>query len=505
MFRLTLGLYIVLGFLLAGCAYISWQQTWYATSFMLVGATIVAVISAIRFAEKSVLSVGQFIEALKYHDFQQMPMRLPEGKLFTGIRSAMDDVRNTLQAIRWEHEEHYYTLQEVLRSINIGIIAIDTTEERNILWCSPPAERLLRSLNGTQLPPMQTFRDLQKLHAELARTSDTLAIGSSTLIRLASSDTAPSSSTRQLIVQKSSYYKQGREIILLLLHEASNALDAKELESWHHLSRILTHEIMNSLAPISSLAQTAGALLESVQERMQKVENDHEVENDHAENQNISSHHANTEDIYEDLQDALLAVKTIARRSTGLTGFIENYRSVTRLPQPQKQTLHVQEFLEHLRPLCLQTLRERLGEKADEATLQIRLPMQPEEPISLSADATMLEQVVLNLVANAADAIRSSESKVITITVGYTSALSGLYVGNTGLRHLEMTIHDTGAGIAPDAVAHIFVPFFTTKPNGSGIGLSLSRQIIRAHGGTLTVSSSSQQGTSFQIVLPIEG
>lgn len=485
MFRLTLALYIACAFFLLWISIICWQNGWYATSILTLGIGCVVVWSAIRFAEKSVLSIGQFIEALTYHDFQQMPVRLPEGQLFSGIRSAMEEVRNTLQTIRWEHEEHYHTLQEVLRSINTGIIAIDTTQARNILWCSPPAERLLRSLNDMILPPLHTFQDIYNLHTHLAETANALAVGSSTLFTLhidsSFAITAPQQA-RQFIIQKSSYYKEGREIILLLIHEATNALDAKELEAWHQLSRILTHEIMNSLAPISSLAQTAEQIIQAL-----------------VTNRDIHPLQQN-----EDLRDALLALQTIARRSAGLSQFIENYRSVTRIPQPQKSTLVVATLFEHVSSLCIPRVRDI----APDITLVTRVHSQEQEAMTFSVDAGMLEQVLINLILNSADALRTSgEEKVITVSALYTAPLSPFYdhtQSQLPARHIEITVHDTGSGIAPSAMAHIFLPFFTTKPHGSGIGLSLSRQIIRAHGGTLTVVSTPHNGTTFRIVLPVE-
>ena len=216
-------------------------------------------------------------------------------------------------------------------------------------------------------------------------------------------------------------------------------LERNEMEAWQKLIRVLTHEIMNSITPILSLSETLS---------------EREVD----------------EHSYAVMQQGM---RVICRRSKGLLEFVENYRKLTRLPAPVRRPVSVRELLSDLRKLY------------PDPFIAIRIP---DEDIFLHIDRAQVEQVLINLVKNAREACAKTPEP--SIEVGTASALSWRCL---------IYVRDNGEGILPDVQDKVFVPFFTTKPGGSGIGLSLCRQIMNRHGGNITLQSAVGQGSCFTL------
>jgi two-component system, NtrC family, nitrogen regulation sensor histidine kinase NtrY len=226
------------------------------------------------------------------------------------------------------------------------------------------------------------------------------------------------------------------------------------MEAWQNLVRVLTHEIMNSVTPISSLA---GIVEEE-----------------------IKPHTLETNGVtlsQEQLSDIHLSLQTISKRSEGLIQFVKEFRSLTSVPKPKPVQIPVRELLEELVLLH----RKDLSEK----TISANISVYPED-LTISADKNMIEQVLINLLKNAIQSFEEQEEKQIDLKAFLNEKSRTI-----------ISIADTGSGIDPEAMEKIFIPFFTTKKNGSGIGLSLSRQIMRQHQGTLTVKSTVGKGTEF--------
>ncbi|MDR0893913.1 MAG: HAMP domain-containing histidine kinase [Prevotellaceae bacterium] len=226
---------------------------------------------------------------------------------------------------------------------------------------------------------------------------------------------------------------------LITLKNIQPALERNEVEAWQKLIRVLTHEIMNSITPIISLSET------------------------------LSQRQAD----YAVMQQAM---QTIHRRSQGLLHFVENYRRLTRLPEPVRTDISVRELLTDMQKLYPQP------------TVHIELP-QPDRIIH--ADRGQVEQILINLIKNALEATTHNKNPRIEVRTTFT--VSGAQ------HHSIFTVRDNGEGILPDVLDKIFVPFFTTKPSGSGIGLSLCRQIMNRHGGTISVTSEAGRGSCFTL------
>src|SRR5690606_11575781 len=245
----------------------------------------------------------------------------------------------------------------------------------------------------------------------------------------------------------------GENVKLISLQNIQNELEEKEMEAWQNLGRVLTHEIMNSVTPISSLA----GIIED----------------------EIKQHLVPGAPILqpEEMSDIHLSLQTISKRSESLIEFVKEFRSLSNIPKPKPTSVNVQLLLEELATLYKMELNER--------DIRLLISVYPED-LTILADKGMIEQVLINLIKNAIQAFDEQPVKEITLRA-FVSERSRPVI----------SVKDNGSGIDPEALEKIFIPFFTTKKHGSGIWLSLSRQIMRQHQGTLGVKSTVGTGTEF--------
>jgi len=274
------------------------------------------------------------------------------------------------------------------------------------------------------------------------------------MIRLSSTPTG-----KQLLVILNSVKIGGATVKIITFQDIEPEIEQKEMESWQTISRIMAHEIMNSLTPLSSLTETGIMLLES----KGKPKDVNEVSQDTINN------------LYQ-------ALKTISGRNHALVEFIGSYRQLSRLPLPQKEEVHVSSLLEEIKELYKLPCKEK----------GIACSIQPGSGLLVvSADPSQVRQVLINIVKNATEAVGDIKKPRIKISVKRI------------LNQVSIEIYNNGPAIPPEVLEKIFVPFYSTKKEGSGIGLSLSRQIISKHGGQITVESEEGKGSTFKVLLPI--
>ena len=247
---------------------------------------------------------------------------------------------------------------------------------------------------------------------------------------------------------------RNKNYVLVSVQNIQTELEEKEMEAWQKLIRVLTHEIMNSITPISSLASTINLMI-----------------NSHPPEENVFSD--------EKLKDIIDAVNTIQKRSEGLIHFVDNYRNLTRIPKPNFQIFLVKELFDRVEKLMKQRLLDQ--------NIKFDCTVYPSS-LTLTADSEMIEQVLINLIINAMSALVGRGNPEINLSARLNER------GKVVIR-----VTDNGFGIPEDVQEKIFIPFYTTKKDGSGIGLSLSRQIIRAHGGNIRVSSIPNKETTFTL------
>ena len=259
----------------------------------------------------------------------------------------------------------------------------------------------------------------------------------------------------------------GKRRLVVALKDVSMLMQRQEMEAWQQLIRVLTHEIMNSLTPIISITETLAPLL--------SPEGDTFVSTNESKDSPSG--------------DVRGAFAVINRRCHSLLDFVESYRQLTRIKTPEKTTFPVSELFEHLKALFSLTPSPSPG-RGEKNTPQLTFSPLPGEglEVRLLADRAQIEQVLINLIKNAFES-GATEVEVKT-------QFSPLLGEGSGVRLL---VRDNGAGMPADVLEHAFIPFYTTKPTGTGIGLSLCRQIILKHGGTIHIESEEKKGTTIEI------
>jgi signal transduction histidine kinase len=245
--------------------------------------------------------------------------------------------------------------------------------------------------------------------------------------------------------------------LIIAFQDIRSEIEQKEIEAWHNVIRILAHEMLNSFTPVSSLASTIKSLTESDE-----------------------GHKLNAEDLdEEDIHDINVAATTIKRRSDGLLDFVNDYRTISNVPVPIRQPVNVKQFLTEIQFL--------MSPGAKEAQVELKLLPVPANAI-IEIDVKLIEQVMINLINNSIHALQGISHPLIS--------LGCIVEPNKTL----VFVSDNGKGIEEKILNQIFIPFYTTKKNGSGIGLSLSKNILKKHGGNLLVSSEVGVKTTFSLI-----
>jgi nitrogen fixation/metabolism regulation signal transduction histidine kinase len=324
--------------------------------------------------------------------------------------------------------------------VRTGILSFDI--DGNVQLINANAKRFMG------ITSIKNINELIAINPKLYHSINSVEPGKSELYK--------GSNELYLTVQSTELRIRGTDVRLITLQNIQPELQKQELEAWQNLTRVLRHEIMNSITPISSLTSTLREIL------------DHDMEK-------MGNHYELKEEGAEDLREGL---STIENRSKGLIKFIDAYREYTSLPKPKLATVRLQSLLEHVAQLMKTELKK--------TSINFRIECSSEY-LTIQADLEMIEQVLINLLKNAIEALGETEQPALE--------LIGRYDGSAVL----IEVIDNGQGIIKEAIDHIFVPFYTTKRTGSGIGLSLSRQIMQMHNGSITVESEPEIRTVFTL------
>lgn len=384
-----------------------------------------------------------FLESIRYEDFSiRFSADNKPGKSFTMLNQQFNEVLEAFRQTRAEKEANLKYIDTIVQHISIGVLSFD--QDGKIELINPAAFRLLGIYR------LRYIQELKTVHPGLAELLSELPSGNKTLYA--------TRQEQQLSINAATVRLQGRLIKLISIQNIHSELQKKELEAWQNLTKILRHEIMNSITPIVSLIST-----------MQEI---------------VDLDIAPTAQNNEGIADLREALQTVESRSKGIMNFVNAYRDYTTLPQPQFTIVNVKTLLTSIGSLLQAEMKQ--------AGIQLNIDVEV-DTIETHADISQLQMVLINLVKNAMDALEHTSNPQIDIR---------LYLNNAQQMAIEIT--DNGPGIDADAMNKIFIPFFTTKKKGSGIGLSLSQQIIQLHGGQLKVSSPgvNGNGTTFYILLP---
>lgn len=373
--------------------------------------------------------LSRFLEAIRHADYSQRFDMKDTGSGFTELGTTFDHILKQFQAERIDQDEHIKHLKAILDNVPVPLLSVHK-DEQITLW-NHAARRLFGNYK------VHNTHDLTHLNPSFSAILASPGAKEKHLISL-----NLDGMTLQLSISVSHITTtQGKEM-LLAMQDIGTELDNRQQESWQDLVRVLTHEIMNSITPVSSLAKTAADLIKETK-----------------------TQYASEAGLKDDLADIEDAVTTVAKRSDNLMQFVTSYRKLTRLPVPVKKRLPLQETLAQIITLVQSGTENKY--------VDFMLSVTPDD-LQLNADKEQLEQMFINLLTNALQATKDRPSPVISIQASVNKR-----------NKVVINITDNGTGIPEDVLPNIFVPFFTTRREGSGVGLALTRQIMLAHGGSV--------------------
>jgi nitrogen fixation/metabolism regulation signal transduction histidine kinase len=396
-------------------------------------------IDMIRFQKKAQDEVSQFVESIHYRDFSRhFDVRKAPTEL-KPLRKGFNEINTTFKLISRERETQYHYLQKILELVDTGILSYEY-ETGETGWINEAFKNLIG------IPYIKTIYSLEKREEELYKEIINVKPGESKVITITRNQ-----QLIKILINASVLRSDDKVYKLVAFQNVSEALDETESRAWQKLLSVMTHEIMNSVAPISSLADT-------LKNRLQSPE---------IANSPVSSQ----------LEDLELGIDTIKRRSEGLLKFTESYRNLNKITKLDLKKILVRDLFENLNNL----MQPSLEKKHIELEIVLRDPA-----LAIEADINLLEQVMINLMVNAIDAVKDKEHPRISLSAEMKAN-----------NRVIVKVADNGSGIPTELLDKIFIPFFSTRKTGSGIGLSLCKQIMLLHKGNIQVQSAEGKGSAF--------
>lgn len=422
-----------------------WEQHNWPMTKLFFGAVIVGLVAElIRYVEKTNRDLQNFLLAIRHKDFTQTFTSEKRGKSFSGLKDAFNQIIKGYQDLRAEKESHYQYLQNVIEHVSVALLCYSRDGE--IMLMNHAASELLSR------PYMSNISILGRINAELLEAVQSIETGEKKLVKIVINE-----DLKHLAVQATEFKLQQTDYKLVSFQDIRSELDEKEVDTWQKLIRVLTHEIMNSVTPIISLAKVVNTLMtdeKGIRKPLKDIDED-------------------------DADDILNSVQTIESRSKGLLHFVHAYRNLTRIQKPNFKTVVIKDLINRVESL----LRPEFEKRAVEFQVSV-----PDSEVSIQGDAELLEQVLINLIKNALEAVEGNPAPKVEISAFQFND-----------QRSAIQIKDNGQGIDNEYIDKIFIPFFTTKKKGSGIGLSLSLQIMRMHKGSINFNTTPGEGTSFTL------
>ncbi len=408
----------------AALALIGWRHYYASAAVLLAFAALIAM-DLVRFTAAADRTLAQFVDGLFAEGYDRPGRRVGAGKLGLAIDRALDG----LSHVRADRQRRLDYLGALIDTVSASVLVVGASDR--IEFANRAAQQ--------RLGEAADLRGLPALGPDAAQRLADAPLGSRLMLTLADGQRA--------LASVGAFASAEGPRRLIALQGLASDLDAVEEEAWRDLTRILAHEMLNSLTPICSLAESLAAL-DPVSERAAIGD----------------------------------AVEVIGRRSAGLMRFVERYRRLADLPAPEKVEVPANTLVAGLETLTRGMAAER--------GVALECTVEPAD-LTLVADPELIEQAVLNLLKNALEAVAGALDGRVRLICGVENGQASI------------TVVDNGPGLTPAQAEAVFAPFFTTKPGGSGIGLSLARQIALAHGGRLEHVAPPRRGAAFRLVLPV--
>jgi len=424
--------------------YLFFNSNLYATTFILFFLVILQIYLLINFVSKTNKDITRFFDSIKYSDFSQTFSSNVKGASFEDLSNSFADVMQKFQNTRAEKEENYRYLQTVIQHIGIGLMTFTPDGEIDLI--NSAAKKLL----GFNV--IKNISELSSIDNKLPDALINLNAGDRILQKIVENNRLV-----QLAIYAAEFRMRSKKYTLISLQNIQNELEDVEIEAWQKLIKVLTHEIMNSITPITSLANTADGILEEFELKSSEI----------------------NEGLREHLEDVRGAITTIQKRSSGLLKFVDAYRNLTKVPIPNFGIININNLFRRIKTLLADEITKR--------NLSFNISVEPPN-LEITADSDQIEQILINLILNSMYALEERENPSIVLR-GFIDRSS----------HGVIQVIDNGPGIPEEIIEKIFIPFYTTRKGGSGIGLSLSQQIMRAHRGNIRVNSVLGKETIFTL------
>ncbi len=402
---------------------------------------IVQVIEMIHFVNRTNRELTRLFNSIAHHDFAITFREGNYGRSFKELETSLNAMIESYKTVKIEREAQYHLLQRLVTNLNIAIIAVQNNADISII--NPAAEKLIGE-TGTK-----NWNILERLKPSFTKLIEEIGDNGRKL-----AEWKMGGESKILSIDVSTNLLLDLPHRLIIIQDINQEIEQKEIEAWHKLIRILTHEIMNSVTPISSLTETTQSMLRNRDGVIRKA--------------------AELND--ETISDIEFSLRTIQKRSEGLLEFVEAYRTLSKIPKPVLAPVEIQSLLASVEQL--------MREEVSKNKIVLRVNISTTTKI-VSMDRTLIEQVLINLISNSIHALAGRPEPKIILSAYDTDG------------RLIIEVYDNGHGIPDKVLAHIFVPFFSTRQEGSGIGLSLSKQIMSSHGGNITVKSIPEVETRF--------
>ena len=418
------------------------RTEWYVSMGLVAGAVIVESLLLIGFATRWSRDVTRFLEAVSFEDPSARFSGLLADRVFRDLGVAMGGVLERLRQGRAEREEQAQYLQGLINHVPVALIAVDETGQVQLLNFA--ARRLFETACSNS-------GDFARYGQGFATGMEQLRPGDGAILRMERKTGA-----LQLKAAATDLSLSGRRRRLISLQNIENELAAHELVAWQAVIRVMAHEIMNSLTPVTSLAATTQTLVAQAARSLPDGDANRAT-----------------------LADAGEALETMVRRSEGLLHFVQNHRRLTKRMVAKLESIRIERIFARLQRLLAADLAAR--------SIQLTIAIEP-TTLELAGDAELIDQALINLVRNAIEALRDTADGRIVLSA---------FQDTDG--RIVIAVADNGPGIPLDQREKVFVPFFTTKRQGSGVGLTLARQIALVHGGAIAVSETKGGGATVSI------
>ena len=425
-------------------AYLFILNKFVASQFNLLLLLIAQALLLIYYLNKTNRDLSHFFSSVSNNDSTIVFKHDKNNKSYSKLYKNLNKVNQIIEQARIEKIGQYEYLKQVVEHVGMGILSFD--EDLKVQFFNPAGKEILK------ISKLTSINDLDKQYLGLAHKLKNIQSNQQQLINIKSTN-----NELDLSVKLVEFKISGSQIKLVAFQNIQSELDRKEIESWQKIIRVLTHEIMNSVSPIDSATTSISRLYSKDNSPISPTEIDDDI-----------------------VQKTIKGLNIIQQRSKGMLEFVQKFRDLTLLPEPKKDEIKIHDLY--------QTIEILFAKSFNTNSINHRFKSIPEN-LMVKVDKSQIEQVLINLVKNSVESFKNTNNPEIQILAFKNDQ-----------NKIVISISDNGQGIKQEITDNIFTPFFTTKEKGSGIGLSLSRQIMHLHGGNITVKSEPNVKTSFNLI-----